>query len=59
MMKTRQRISEPGDELPEVIAGGGEDRVDGVTLGAFEEASSHTVLALGVADGRFDRGAPE
>ncbi len=43
---------EPGDEPSEAAPGGGEDGV-----GAFEKASSHGMLGLGVADDRFDRRA--
>ena len=44
----------------EVVAGGGEDGVDGVALAVSEVVAVHTVLVLDVADDRFDcRPAPQ
>jgi hypothetical protein len=49
---------EPGEDSPEVVAGGGEHGVGGVALDAFEEVASHAVVALGVADDGLDGRAP-
>jgi hypothetical protein len=51
---------QPGDEPSKVVAGGGEDGVGGVAVGAFEEVAAHAVLALGLADDGFDgRASPQ
>ena len=48
---------EPFEQAAEVVAGGGEDGVGGVTVGAGEVVSAYPVLGLGVANDRFDRRA--
>jgi hypothetical protein len=48
--------SQPFEQAAEVVAGGGEDGVDGVALGAGEIVSAHSVLGLGVSDDRLDGG---
>ena len=40
------------------MAGGGEDDVDGVAFGAYEEAAAHVSIVFHVSDDRFDAAAP-
>ena len=49
-----QRERQPGQQPPEVVAGGGEDGVDRVALLACEVIAAHPMLAFGVADDRLD-----
>lgn len=42
----------------EVVAGGGQDGVDGIALGMGEIVAAHPVLVFDVADHRFDRRSP-
>ena len=53
----RQQKGQPFEQAAEVVAGGGEDGVCGVAVGAGEIVPAHAVLGLGVSDDRFDRRA--
>ncbi|MGY2932970.1 hypothetical protein ACVWZ6_002572 [Bradyrhizobium sp. GM6.1] len=52
-----QQEAEPTDEAAEVVAGGGEDGVGGVSLPEPEIVAAHAVLGLEMADDGFD-GSP-
>lgn len=52
-----QRSGKPPQGLSEIGAGGGEDRVDRVTVRPGHEAPIHPVIALEVDDLGFDRAA--
>ena len=52
-----QEKPQPGEEEAEVVAGGGEDGVDGIALGSSQIIALHAMLILDVADERFDCGA--
>lgn len=51
-----QQEAEPTDEAAEVVAGGGEDGVGGVSLPEPEIVAAHAVLGLEMADDGFDGG---
>ncbi len=48
---------DPLEDEAEVVANGGEDRVDGVALVVGEEVAPHTVAVLEMSDDGFDRGS--
>ena len=52
-----QENSEPGQEAPGVISGGGEHGVDGVAVAVGEEVAVHAMIVFGVSDDRLDGGA--
>ncbi len=52
-----QENSEPCQEAPEVISGGGEHGVDGVAVAVGEEVAVHAMIVFGVSDDRLDGGA--
>ena len=52
-----QTDRQPGQQLAEVVAGGGQHGVGGVAEGVGESVSAHPVLGLVMADSRLDRGA--
>src|ERR1700732_391051 len=52
-----QKLLEPAQEQAEVVAGGGEDRVDAVTMSAFEVVATHPMAVLEMADHGLDGGA--
>ena len=51
-----QQKPEPADEAAEVVAGGGEDGVDGVAATEPEIVAAHAVLGLEMADDGLDGG---
>lgn len=51
-----QKVLEPSQEQSEVVAGGGEDGVDSVTVAALEVVAFHAVFGLDAANHRLDRG---
>ena len=53
-----QRELQPADETAEVVAGSGEDGVDGVTLTVPEIVAAHPVFGFEMADDRLNGGAP-
>ena len=53
-----QKHPEPGQQASEVVTGGGEHGVDGVSFGALEIIAVHAVVRFGVADHRLDCRAP-
>ena len=55
--QARQEPGEPGAEQAEVVAGGGEDDVGGVALGAEQEVAAEMAVALHVADDGLDGAA--
>ncbi|OBQ84890.1 hypothetical protein A9K71_21275 [Mesorhizobium sp. WSM3873] len=54
----RQKILQPPEQEGEVVAGGGQDGVEGVALLAGEVVAAHSVFALDVADDGLDRRPP-
>ena len=54
----RKPKREPGQEASEVVAGSGEDGVDGITGAVGEVIAAHAMLGLQVSDDGLDRGAP-
>ena len=49
---------DPLEDEAEVVSGGSEDGVDGITLGVSEVIAVHSVARLDVADDWFDSGPP-
>lgn len=54
----RQKILQPPEQEGEVVAGGGQDGVEGVALLAGEVVAGHSVFALDMADDGLDRRPP-
>lgn len=50
----KQKKPQPFEDKAEVIAGGGEDGVDGVGFGPCEIVAVHAMAVLEVADDGFD-----
>ena len=50
----RKELGEPGTEQPEVVAGGGEDDVDGVAVASEQEVAAEMAVSLHVADEGLD-----
>ena len=55
--KLEPKKPDPFEDEAEVVAGGGEDGVDGVALFVSEVVSLHAVAVLEVSDDRLDGGA--
>ena len=53
-----QKRDQPGDEQPQIVTGGNEERVDGVAGGAGEMIALEQAIGLGVTDNRFDSVSP-
>ena len=51
-----QQKPEPADEAAEVVAGGGEDGVDGIAATVGEIVAAHAVLGFEMADDGLDGG---
>ena len=54
----RKKPNQPGTEEAEVVAGGGEDDVDGVAGGTSEEIAAELAVFLHVTDDGLDASAP-
>jgi hypothetical protein len=52
-----QKDRQPGEQSPEVVAGGGEDGVGGVAGPVSEVVAAHPVLGFEMADAGLDRRA--
>ena len=52
-----QKQPQPRQQTAEVVAGGGEQGVDGVAFGALEIVAVYAVVRFGVADDGLDRRA--
>lgn len=52
-----QKSLQPPEQEGEVVAGGGQDGIDGVALPAGEVVAAHPMLGLDVADDGLDGGA--
>ena len=55
--QSEPQMPQPGEQEAEVVAGGGEDGVDGVAGGMGEMVAAHAVLGLEMADDGLDGGA--
>ena len=53
----KPKSPDPLEDEAEVVSGGSEDGVDGITLGVSEVIAVHSVARLDVADDRFDSSA--
>ena len=53
----KPKYPNPLEDEAEVVSGGGQDGVDGITLDVGEVIAVHSVARLDVADDRFDSGA--
>jgi hypothetical protein len=53
-----QESPQPGEDVAEVVADGGEEDVGGVAFTTLEPASTKMALVLHVSDHRLDSGAP-
>jgi hypothetical protein len=53
-----QQALQPSDEATEVVAGSGEDGIDGVALAVPEKVAAHSMLRFEMADDGFDGRAP-
>ena len=52
-----QQKPQPADEEAEVVSGGGEDGIDGITLAIAEIVAAHPMLGFEMADDGLDGGA--
>jgi hypothetical protein len=50
----QQKIPQPPEQQSDIMASGGEDGVDGITVGSGEMISFQKAIAFSVADHRFD-----
>lgn len=50
----RKKKPQPPEQEAEVVAGGGEDGIDGIALAVPEIVPAHAVLGLHVTDDRLD-----
>ena len=57
MAKIEPKKPDPFEDEAEVVAGGGEDGVDGIAVAVGEIVAVHAVTVLEVTDDRFDGGA--
>src|SRR5260370_35552855 len=51
-----QQKPQPSDEEAEVVAGGGQKRVDGIALAVAQIVTAHAVLGFEMADDGLDSG---